>query len=62
MVCTEVQMNDWVNMLMYIINGASFIKKKKKVKQVYRFSLNSSLKIFLLSERMLRIRNFKQVP
>lgn len=39
MVSTEVQMNDWVNMLMYIINGASFIGKKK-VKQVYRFSLN----------------------
>lgn len=23
-------MSDWVNMLMYIINGASFIEKKKK--------------------------------
>lgn len=22
-------MSDWVNMLMYIINGASFIEKKK---------------------------------
>lgn len=33
MVSTEVQMSDWVNMLMYIINGASFIEKKK-VKQI----------------------------
>lgn len=30
-------MSDWVNMLMYIINGASFIEKKKKLNKFNDF-------------------------